>query len=134
MVPKSKQKKTIGKPEIEEIIAKIARIPARNVSSDDRNALKTLDRDLKATVFGQDKAIEAFIRHQDGAFWFGQSDQSPSARSSSAPPVWSNRSRAPARVYSGGTHPDMSEYMERHAVSRLIGAHPDMSDLIRAAC
>jgi ATP-dependent Clp protease ATP-binding subunit ClpA len=59
ILPKSKQKKTIGKHEIEEIIAKIARIPTRSVSSDDRNTLKTLDRDLKAVVFGQNKAIDA---------------------------------------------------------------------------
>ena len=59
ILPKSKQKKIIGKHEIEEIIAKIARIPPRTVSSDDRNTLKTLDRDLKAVVFGQNKAIDA---------------------------------------------------------------------------
>ena len=59
ILPKSKQKKVIGKTEIEEIIAKIARIPSQHVSSDDRAALKNLDRDLKAVVFGQDKAIEA---------------------------------------------------------------------------
>src|SRR4249919_3348841 len=59
ILPKSKQKKVIGKPEIEEIISKIARIPARNVSSDDRSALKNLDRDLKNVVFGQDRAIDA---------------------------------------------------------------------------
>ncbi|MDE2309389.1 MAG: AAA family ATPase, partial [Betaproteobacteria bacterium] len=62
ILPKSKQKKVVGKHEIEEIIAKIARIPPRTVSSDDRNALKNLDRDLKATVFGQDKAIDALAR------------------------------------------------------------------------
>ncbi len=59
IAPKSKQKKIIGKGEIEEIIAKIARIPPRSVSTDDRSALANLERDLKATVFGQDKAIEA---------------------------------------------------------------------------
>jgi ATP-dependent Clp protease ATP-binding subunit ClpA len=59
ILPKSKQRKVIGKHEIEDIIAKIARIPAQNVSSNDRTALKTLDRDLKAVVFGQDKAIDA---------------------------------------------------------------------------
>src|SRR6202162_6209748 len=59
ILPKSKQKKVIGKPEIEEIVSKIARVPARNVSSDDRASLKNLDRDLKATVFGQDRAIDA---------------------------------------------------------------------------
>jgi ATP-dependent Clp protease ATP-binding subunit ClpA len=61
ILPKSKQKKVIGKPEIEEIVAKIARIPAKNVTSDDRNALKTLDRDLKNVVFGQDRAIDALV-------------------------------------------------------------------------
>ncbi|MDP3094088.1 MAG: AAA family ATPase, partial [Methylotenera sp.] len=59
ILPKSKQKKTIGNKEIEDIIAKIARIPPKNISNDDRSALKTLERDLKAVVFGQDKAIEA---------------------------------------------------------------------------
>src|SRR5512140_2461074 len=59
ILPKTKQKKVVGKIEIEEIIAKIARIPPRSVSSDDRESLKNLDRDLKAVVFGQDKAIDA---------------------------------------------------------------------------
>ncbi len=59
ILPKSKQKKTIGKNEVEEIIAKIARIPPQTVSSDDRAQLKSLDRNLKNVVFGQDPAIEA---------------------------------------------------------------------------
>src|SRR5512141_1704525 len=59
IAPKAKQKKVIGKTEIEDIIAKIARIPPRSVSTDDRSALANLDRDLRAVVFGQDKAIEA---------------------------------------------------------------------------
>ena len=61
ILPKSRQKKVISKTEIEEIVAKIARIPAKNVTSDDRNALKTLDRDLKNVVFGQDRAIDALV-------------------------------------------------------------------------
>ena len=61
ILPKSRQKKIIGKSEVEEIVAKIARIPAKNVSTDDRNALRTLDRDLKNVVFGQDKAIDALV-------------------------------------------------------------------------
>jgi ATP-dependent Clp protease ATP-binding subunit ClpA len=59
ILPKSKQKKTIGKSEIEEIISKIARVPPQSVSQDDRSKLQTLDRDLKAVVFGQDPAIDA---------------------------------------------------------------------------
>src|SRR3954447_11358746 len=61
ILPKSRQKKVINKTEIEEIVAKIARIPAKNVTSDDRNALKTLDRDLRNVVFGQNAAIEALV-------------------------------------------------------------------------
>ena len=64
ILPKSKQKRVISKHEIEEIIAKITRIPAQTVSADDRNALKNLDRDLKAVVFGQDKAIDARRKHR----------------------------------------------------------------------
>src|SRR2546430_1859615 len=61
ILPKSKQKKVVGKTEIEEIISKIARIPPASVSQDDRAALKNLDRDLKAVGFGQDQAIEALV-------------------------------------------------------------------------
>jgi ATP-dependent Clp protease ATP-binding subunit ClpA len=128
IAPKSKQKKTIGKPEIEEIVAKIARIPARNVSSDDRNALKTLDRDLKSVVFGQDKAIEALSTAIKMA---------RSGLGSPTKPIGSFLFSGPTGV--GKTEVakqlafilgvelirfDMSEYMERHAVSRLIGAPP----------
>ncbi len=128
IAPKSKQKKTIGKPEIEEIIAKIARIPPRNVSSDDRNALKTLDRDLKSVVFGQDKAIEAL----SSAIKMARSGIGNTAK-----PIGSFLLSGPTGV--GKTEVarqlafilgvelirfDMSEYMERHAVSRLIGAPP----------
>jgi ATP-dependent Clp protease ATP-binding subunit ClpA len=128
IAPKSKQKKTIGKTEIEEIIAKIARIPARNVSSDDRNALKTLERDLKSVVFGQDKAIEALA----AAIKMARSGLGPTTK-----PIGSFLFSGPTGV--GKTEVakqlafilgvelirfDMSEYMERHAVSRLIGAPP----------
>jgi ATP-dependent Clp protease ATP-binding subunit ClpA len=128
IAPKSKQKKTIGKTEIEEIIAKIARIPARNVSSDDRNALKTLERDLKSVVFGQDKAIEALA---------AAIKMARSGLGSTTKPIGSFLFSGPTGV--GKTEVakqlafvlgielvrfDMSEYMERHAVSRLIGAPP----------
>jgi ATP-dependent Clp protease ATP-binding subunit ClpA len=128
ILPKSKQKKTIGKTEIEEIVAKIARIPAKNVSTDDRNSLKTLDRDLKNVVFGQDKAIEALAaaikmarsglgnpRKPIGSFLF------------SGPTGVGKTEVARQLAYCLGVELlrfDMSEYMERHAVSRLIGAPP----------
>ncbi len=128
ILPKSRQKKLIGKAEIEEIVAKIARIPPRNVSNDDRAALKTLDRDLKNVVFGQDAAIDALAKaikmtrsglgnpHKPiGSFLF------------SGPTGVGKTEVARQLAYILGIELvrfDMSEYMERHAVSRLIGAPP----------
>ncbi len=128
VVPKSRQKKTIGKPEIEEIIAKIARIPTRNVSSDDRNALKTLDRDLKATVFGQDKAIEALSSAIKMArSGLGNPSKPIGSFLFSGPTGVGKTEVARQLAFILGVELirfDMSEYMERHAVSRLIGAPP----------
>ena len=119
----------ISKTEIEEIVAKIARIPAKNVTSDDRNALKTLDRDLKNVVFGQDKAIDALVvGDPDGALGPRQSAEADRqlpvqrARPASARPR--SRASSPTAWASSCIRFDMSEYMERHAVSRLIGAPP----------
>ena len=128
ILPKSKQKKVIGKTDIEEIIAKIARIPPHNVSSDDRSKLQTLDRDLKNVVFGQDKAIDALA---------AAIKMARSGLGNPAKPIGSFLFSGPTGV--GKTEVarqlaftmgielirfDMSEYMERHAVSRLIGAPP----------
>jgi ATP-dependent Clp protease ATP-binding subunit ClpA len=128
ILPKSKQKKVIGKPEIEEIIAKIARIPTRSVSSDDRTQLKTLDRDLKATVFGQDKAIDAL----SSAIKMARSGLGNPIRPIgcflfSGPTGVGKTEVARQLAFTMGVELirfDMSEYMERHAVSRLIGAPP----------
>jgi ATP-dependent Clp protease ATP-binding subunit ClpA len=128
ILPKSKQKKTIGKGEIEEIIAKIARIPPRNVSSDDRNALRTLDRDLKATVFGQDKAIEALATAIKMArSGLGNPTKPIGSFLFSGPTGVGKTEVAKQLAFILGIELvrfDMSEYMERHAVSRLIGAPP----------
>jgi ATP-dependent Clp protease ATP-binding subunit ClpA len=128
ILPKSKQKKVIGKTDIEEIIAKIARIPPHNVSSDDRSKLQTLDRDLKNVVFGQDKAIDALA---------AAIKMARSGLGNPAKPIGSFLFSGPTGVgktevarqlaYTMGIELirfDMSEYMERHAVSRLIGAPP----------
>jgi ATP-dependent Clp protease ATP-binding subunit ClpA len=128
MLPRSKQKKQIGKAEIEAVVAKMARIPARSVSSDDRAALKTLDRDIKNIVFGQDEAIDALAsairmsrsglgdpRRPIGSFLF------------SGPTGVGKTEVARQLAFCMGiglVRFDMSEYMERHAVSRLIGAPP----------
>jgi len=128
MMPQSKRKKTIGQAEIEAIIAKLARIPEKSVSSTDKDMLRNLERNLKMVVFGQDKAIEslsAAIR------------LSRSGLGSEKKPVGSFMFAGPTGV--GKTEVtnqlanclnlklirfDMSEYMERHTVSRLIGAPP----------
>jgi ATP-dependent Clp protease ATP-binding subunit ClpA len=128
ILPKSKQKKVIGKPEIEEIVSKIARVPARNVSNDDRSALKTLDRDLKATVFGQDKAIDALSAAIKMArSGLGNPTKPVGSFLFSGPTGVGKTEVARQLAFIMGVELirfDMSEYMERHAVSRLIGAPP----------
>ncbi|MDH3274434.1 MAG: AAA family ATPase, partial [Gammaproteobacteria bacterium] len=113
---------------VENVVAKMARIPAKSVSSSDRDALRTLERDLKLTIFGQDQAIEALgsaikmsrsgLREEDkpiGAFLF-------------AGPTGVGKTEVTRQLaHCMGVELirfDMSEYMERHAVSRLIGAPP----------
>jgi ATP-dependent Clp protease ATP-binding subunit ClpA len=128
VLPKSKQRKVISRHEIEAIIAKIARIPAQNVSSDDRNTLKTLDRDLKAVVFGQDKAINALTAAIKMARSGLGNPQKPVGSFLFSGPTGVGKTEVARQLaYALGIHLhrfDMSEYMERHAVSRLIGAPP----------
>src|SRR6187401_1581052 len=128
ILPKSKQKKVISKVEIEEIVAKIARIPAKNVTSDDRNALKTLDRDLKNVVFGQDKAIDALVAAIRMARSGLGNPQKPIGNFLFSGPTGVGKTEVARQLaYTMGVELlrfDMSEYMERHAVSRLIGAPP----------
>ncbi|GAB4115722.1 MAG: ATP-dependent Clp protease ATP-binding subunit ClpA [Sideroxydans sp.] len=128
ILPKSRQKKLVGKHEIEEIIAKIARIPTRTVSHDDRNTLKNLDRDLKATVFGQDKAIDALARAIKMSRSGLGNPQKPIGSFLFSGPTGVGKTevaRQLAYIMGMPLHRfDMSEYMERHAVSRLIGAPP----------
>ncbi|ROH84555.1 ATP-dependent Clp protease ATP-binding subunit ClpA [Pseudomethylobacillus aquaticus] len=128
ILPKSKQKKVIGNKEIEDIIAKIARIPPRNISSDDRNALKTLDRDLKSVVFGQDKAIDALASAIKMARSGLGNTQKPIGSFLFSGPTGVGKTEVARQLaYTLGIELirfDMSEYMERHAVSRLIGAPP----------
>ncbi|HEX9851629.1 MAG TPA: ATP-dependent Clp protease ATP-binding subunit ClpA [Woeseiaceae bacterium] len=128
ILPKSRQKKIVGKHEIEEIIAKIARIPARTVSHDDRNALKNLDRDLKATVFGQDKAIDALARAIKMSRSGLGNPQKPIGSFLFSGPTGVGKTEVARQLAYAMGMPihrfDMSEYMERHAVSRLIGSPP----------
>ncbi len=128
ILPKSRQKKVIGKTEVEEIVAKIARIPAKNVSSDDRNALRTLDRDLKNVVFGQDKAIDALVSAIRMARSGLGNPVKPIGNFLFSGPTGVGKTEVAKQLaYCLGIELirfDMSEYMERHAVSRLIGAPP----------
>jgi len=128
IAPKAKQKRIIGKAEIEEIIAKIARIPPRSVSTDDRSALANLDRDLKAVVFGQDKAIDALASAIKMARSGLGNPQKPIGNFLFSGPTGVGKTEVARQLaYCMGIELirfDMSEYMERHAVSRLIGAPP----------
>ncbi len=128
LLPPSKRKKTIGVSDIEQIIAKIARIPEQSVSRTDQQTLKQLDRNLKLVVFGQDQAIDQLT---------SAIRLSRSGLGNESKPIGSFLFAGPTGV--GKTEVtqqlakvmgiqfvrfDMSEYMERHAVSRLIGAPP----------
>ena len=128
ILPKSRQRKTIGKGEIEEIVAKIARIPPRSVSSDDKTALKNLDRDLKNVVFGQNQAIDALAQAiKMSRSGLGNPQKPIGCFLFSGPTGVGKTEVARQLAYTLGIELerfDMSEYMERHAVSRLIGAPP----------
>ena len=128
ILPKSKQKKTIGKAEIEDIISKIARIPAQTVNQDDRSKLQTIDRDLKNVVFGQDPALEALgSAIKVARAGLGKTDKPIGSFLFSGPTGVGKTEAAKQLAFILGIELirfDMSEYMERHAVSRLIGAPP----------
>ncbi len=128
ILPTNKRKKTITRAEVEEIVAKIARIPPASVSSDDRSKLKSLDRDLKSVVFGQDQAIEALAAAIKMArSGLGKPDKPIGSFLFSGPTGVGKTEVAKQLAYILGIELvrfDMSEYMERHTVSRLIGAPP----------
>jgi ATP-dependent Clp protease ATP-binding subunit ClpA len=124
----SRRKKTIGAPEIEEIVAKVARIPPKTVSTSDREVLQNLERNLKMVVFGQDEAIQmlaAAIKMSRSGL--GQTEK-PIGSFLFAGPTGVGKTevtRQLARILGIElVRFDMSEYMERHTVSRLIGAPP----------
>jgi len=128
LMPVSRRKKTIGVHDIEGIVAKIARIPPKTVSSSDREVLQTLERDLKIVVFGQDEAIEALATSIKLArSGLGHPEKPVGSYLFSGPTGVGKTevTRQLARVLGVELiRFDMSEYMERHTVSRLIGAPP----------
>lgn len=128
ILPKSKQKKVIGKAQIEAVIAKVARIPEKTVSHDDKQVLQYLARDLKNMVFGQEKAIDALVAAvKMSRSGLGQPDKPIGSFLFSGPTGVGKTEVAKQLAFSLGVplqRFDMSEYMERHAVSRLIGSPP----------
>ena len=126
--PASKRKKTIGIKEIEAIVAKIARIPPKTVSNDDMDTLKNLERNLKLVIFGQDEAIDSLATAiKLSRAGLGNEDK-PVGSFLFAGPTGVGKTevtRQLARIMGIELiRFDMSEYMERHTVSRLIGAPP----------
>ncbi|BBU54455.1 ATP-dependent Clp protease ATP-binding subunit ClpA [Mameliella alba] len=128
LVVASKRRKSIGTKEIEEVVAKIARIPPKNVSKDDAEVLKDLENTLKRVVFGQDKAIEALSSAIKLARAGLREPEKPIGNYLFAGPTGVGKTEVAKQLADSlGVELlrfDMSEYMEKHAVSRLIGAPP----------
>ncbi len=128
LVVESKRRKTIGPKEIEAVVAKIARIPPKNVSKDDAEVLKDLEKTLKRVVFGQDKAIEALSSAIKLARAGLREPEKPIGNYLFAGPTGVGKTEVAKQLADTlGVELlrfDMSEYMEKHAVSRLIGAPP----------
>ncbi len=128
LVAESKRRKTIGAKEIEAVVAKIARIPPKNVSKDDAEVLKDLEAALKRVVFGQDAAIEALSSAIKLARAGLREPEKPIGNYLFAGPTGVGKTEVAKQLASSlGVELirfDMSEYMEKHAVSRLIGAPP----------
>ena len=124
----SKRKKTIGVKDVEAIVAKIARIPPKSVNRDDKTALLNLERDLKTMVFGQDRAIDALASAIKLARAGLREPEKPIGSYLFSGPTGVGKTEVARQLArSLGielTRFDMSEYMERHSVSRLIGAPP----------
>ena len=128
LLPPSKRKKTVTVKDVEDIVSKIARIPAKSVSRSDKAALKTLERDLKTLVFGQDKAITALASAIKLARAGLRDPDKPIGNYLFSGPTGVGKTEVARQLsHTMGIELirfDMSEYMERHSVSRLIGAPP----------
>ncbi|MFM7656627.1 MAG: AAA family ATPase, partial [Paracoccaceae bacterium] len=128
LLPEGKRRKSLGIKEIEAVVAKIARIPPKSVSKDDAETLRDLERTLKRVVFGQDKAVEALCSAIKLARAGLREPEKPIGNYLFAGPTGVGKTEVAKQLASSlGVELlrfDMSEYMEKHAVSRLIGAPP----------
>ncbi|MCX8133079.1 MAG: ATP-dependent Clp protease ATP-binding subunit ClpA [Roseococcus sp.] len=128
LVPENKRKKTVTLKDVEEVVAKIARIPPKSVSADDKETLRHLERDLKAMVFGQDRAIEALASAIKLSRAGLRDPEKPIGNYLFSGPTGVGKTEVAKQLAKTlGIELirfDMSEYMERHSVSRLIGAPP----------
>ncbi len=128
LLPESKRKKTIAVKDVENVVAKIARIPPKSVSTDDKSTLRNLERDLETMVFGQDKAIEALASAIKLARAGLREPEKPIGSYLFSGPTGVGKTEVARQLARSLAIElirfDMSEYMERHTVSRLIGAPP----------
>ena len=128
LVAESRRRKTIGTKEIEAVVAKIARIPPKNISKDDAEVLKDLEKSLKRSVFGQDAAIDALSSAIKLARAGLREPEKPIGNYVFSGPTGVGKTEVAKQLADNlGVELlrfDMSEYMEKHAVSRLIGAPP----------
>ncbi|WP_428486924.1 ATP-dependent Clp protease ATP-binding subunit ClpA [Rhodopila sp.] len=128
LLPEHKRRKTVTLKDVEEIVAKIARIPPKSVSADDKETLRNLERDLKSMVFGQDKAIEALSAAIKLARAGLREPEKPIGNYLFSGPTGVGKTEVARQLAATMgielIRFDMSEYMERHSVSRLIGAPP----------
>jgi ATP-dependent Clp protease ATP-binding subunit ClpA len=128
LLPEGKRRKTVTLRDVEEIVAKIARIPPKSVSADDKETLRNLERDLKSMVFGQDRAIEALSAAIKLSRAGLRDPEKPIGNYLFSGPTGVGKTEVARQLASTlGIELirfDMSEYMERHSVSRLIGAPP----------